>query len=79
MTQNNGRSRRGCLLSPALFNIFLERIMPDAPKEHDGKTSVGGRNNNNLRFADDTDVVVKDVPDRKSRQNLHNVSDRDQC
>ena len=36
--------RQGCLLSPTLFNIFLERIMSDALEEHDGKVSIGGRN-----------------------------------
>ena len=35
---------QGCLLSPTLFNIFLERIMSDALEEHDGKVSIGGRN-----------------------------------
>ena len=31
--------RQECLLSPILFNIFLERIMSDALEEHDGKVS----------------------------------------
>ena len=50
--------RQGCLLSPTLFNIFLERIMTDALEEHTGTISIGGRNITNLRFADDIDGVA---------------------
>ena len=52
--------RQGCLLSPTLFNIFLERIMSDALEEHDGKLSIGGRTITNLRSADDTDAVAEE-------------------
>ena len=47
------------LLSPTLFNIILERIMPDALEDHDGKVSKGGRNITNLRFADDIDALAE--------------------
>ena len=51
--------RQGCLLSPTLFNIFLERIISNAPEEHDGKVSLGGRNFTILRFADDIDGLAE--------------------
>ena len=47
--------RQGCLLSPILFNIFLERIMTDALEDHECTVSIGGRTITNLRFADDID------------------------
>ena len=47
--------RQGCLLSPTLFNIFLERIMTDALEDHEGTVSIGGRTITSLRFADDID------------------------
>ena len=50
--------RQGCLLSPTLFNIFLERIMTDALENHEGSVSIGGRTITNLRFADDTDALA---------------------
>ena len=50
--------RQGCLLSPTLFNIFLERIMTDALEEHESTVSIGGRTVSNLRFADDIDGLA---------------------
>ena len=40
--------RQGSLLSPTLFNIFLERIMTDALEDHEGTVSIGGRTITNL-------------------------------
>ena len=51
--------RQGCLLSPTLFNIFLERIMTDALENHEGSVSVGGRTITDLRFADDIDALAE--------------------
>ena len=53
--------RQGCLLSPTLFNIFLERITKDTLEDHEGTVSIGGRAITNLRFADDTDGLVEEV------------------
>ena len=50
--------RQGCLLSPTLFNIFLERIMADALEDHEGTVSIGCRTITNLRFADDIDGLA---------------------
>ena len=50
--------RQGCLLSPTLFNIFLERIMTNASEDHEGTVSIGGRTITNLRFADDIDDLA---------------------
>ena len=47
--------RHGCLLSPTLFNIVLERIMTEALEDYKGSVSIGGRTSTNLCFADDID------------------------
>ena len=52
--------RQGCLLSPTLFNIFLERIMTEALEDHRGSVSIGGQIITNLRFADDIDGLAGD-------------------
>ena len=50
--------RQGCLLSPVLFNIFLEQIMINTLHEHTSTISIGGHNISNLRFADDIDLIA---------------------
>ena len=46
----------GCLLSPILFNTFLERITYEALDDHEGSVNIGGRLITNFCFADD--IVV---------------------
>ena len=48
--------RQGCLVSPTIFNIFLERSMSDALEDHRGSVSIGGRIKVKFRFTDD--IVV---------------------
>ena len=50
--------RQGCLLSPTVFTIFLERIMTDALENNEGTVSIRGRTITNLRFADDIDGLA---------------------
>jgi len=49
--------RQGCLLSPVLFNLFLENIMRETLHDFHSTISIGGRPLNNLRFADDIDLM----------------------
>ena len=53
--------RQGCILSPTLFNVFLERITTDASEDHEGTVSIGGRTITSLRFADDIDGLAGKV------------------
>ena len=55
-----GKTCWGCLLSPTLFNIFLERIMTDALEDHEGIVNIGGRTIISLRFATDIDGIAGD-------------------
>ena len=50
--------RQGCLLSPTLFNLFLEEIMSEIEIKHATSISVGGRPIWNLKFADDIDLLA---------------------
>ena len=46
------------MFSPTLFNTFLERIMTDTLKHHEGIVSVYGRTVTSLRFASDFDGLA---------------------
>lgn len=49
-------ARQGCGLSPDLFNLYTEEVF-DFINELEG-VGIGGRNINNLRFADDTALIA---------------------
>ena len=51
--------RQGCLLSPTLFIIFLERMVSNALEKQDRMINIGSRNITNLQFADDIDALAK--------------------
>ena len=61
--------RQVCLLSPNLFNIFLERIMYEALDGHEGSVSIGGRLIIIFRFADDIVVNAEEEEDHHKVQN----------
>ena len=50
--------RQGCIISPTLFNISLEKIMQEILNDHQTYISIGGRPLCNLRFADDIDLLA---------------------
>ena len=52
--------RQGCILSPSLFNLYAEYIMRNAGlEETQAGIKVARRNINNLRYIDDTTLMVK--------------------
>ena len=51
---------QGCVLSPCLFNVYAEYIMRNSGLEETrAGIKIAGRNNNNLRYADDTSLWQK--------------------
>ena len=51
---------QGCILSPCLFNIYVEYIMSNAGlDEVQAGIKIAERNINNLRYADDTTLMQK--------------------
>ena len=58
---------QGCILSPCLFNFYAEYIMPNAGlDEAQAGIKITGRNINNLRYADDTTLMVESQEELKS-------------
>ena len=51
---------QGCIMSPCLFNLYAEYLMRNAGLEKaQAGIKIGGRNINNLRYADDTTLMQK--------------------
>jgi len=58
--------RQGCVLSPCLFNFYAEYIMRNAGlEEAQAGIKIAERNINNLRYADDTNLMAESE-ERKS-------------
>ena len=58
---------QGCILSTCLFNIYAEYIMRNAGlDETQAGIKIVGRNINNLRYADDTTLMVESKEELKS-------------
>lgn len=59
------RSSQGCILSPALFNVYSEFIFQEALDELKVGIKVNGQVVNNLRYADDTLILAENITDLK--------------
>lgn len=51
--------RQGCNLSPYLFNLLLEAMIQQATKAVEAGVYISGQLANNLRFADDIDLIAE--------------------
>ena len=57
---------QGCILSPCLFNLYAEYIMRNTGlEEAEAGIKIAGRNINNLRYADDTTLMVESEEELK--------------
>ena len=59
--------RQGYILSPCLFNLYAEYIMRNTGlEEAQAGIKIAGRNINNLRYADDTTIMVESKEEIKN-------------
>ena len=59
--------RQGCILSPSLFNLYAEYIMWNARlDEEQAGIKIARRNTNNLRYTDDTTLMIESKEELKS-------------
>ena len=58
---------QGCILSPCLFNSYAESIVWNAMLDEAwAGIKIAGRNNNNLKYADDTTLMAESEEKLKS-------------
>ena len=59
--------RQGCILSPCLFNLYSENIKRNVRlDDSQAGIKISGRNTNNLRYADETTLMVESEEELKS-------------
>ena len=67
LVQNWERTTSGCILSPCLFNLYAEYIIQNAGlDEAQAGIKIARRNNNNLRYTDDTTLMAESEEELKS-------------
>ena len=60
-------ARQGCVLSPCLFNFYAEYIMRNAGLDKaQAGVKIGGKNINNLRYADDIILMAENPKELKN-------------
>ena len=58
---------QGCILSPCLFNLYVQYIIRNAGlDEAQAEIMIAWRNINNLRYADDTTLMAESKEELKS-------------
>ena len=58
--------RQGCMLSPCLFNFYAEYMIWNAwLDEAQAGIKIAGRNTNNFRYADDSNLMAESEEERK--------------
>ena len=58
---------QGCILSPCLFNLYVEYIMRNAGLyEAQTGIKIARRNINNLRYADDSTLIAQSEEELKN-------------
>ena len=57
---------QGCILSPCSFNLYAEYIMRNTRLEAQAGIKIAGRNISNLRYANDTTLIVESEEELKS-------------
>ena len=67
MVPNRKGVCQGCILSPCFFNLYAEYIMQNPGlDEAQAGIKIAGRNINNLRYADNTTLMVEREKEVKS-------------
>ena len=70
------RVYQGCILSPCLYNFYAEYIIRNAGlDEAQAGIKIAGRNINNLRYADETALMVEELSEEELRRLLMKVKE----